>query len=344
MSRFVGVLRETLLGDPAAIESLPPRQASRLDRLLEANRLEPLVYHGLRSRGQEEKISPERLASWKMAYLLSVGRSLAFGEALREVLAVAGALRIPVRLLRGTQLGFFVYPSPELRPLLHLEVQTPPESAAELQVALRSRRFHEMEELWSDEACDKHRLPTLAREGVTVRIHKRPSVTATPWDGFSDSARNLHQPRLLTAEPLLALLCQDAARQSFCHSLLTIHDMHVVVERLQPRWEKLGQIARESNLALEIHLALTLLGDVLGTPIDGEFLKEMEERSHHGESRHKLLRKLAMTAATQHPASFRLGGFIGRLMEEARASGPLAPARGYPLAGTAYGSGAFTAL
>jgi hypothetical protein len=331
LSSLHSALRTILLEDPAKIEAIPHACASRLGALLEANRLEPLVYKRLKDAGTEESVSPERLASWKMAYVLSVGRALAYADALKEVLAAASARRLPVRLLRGTQLAFFVYPSPELRPLVDIEVQTPPESATELHFALRMRRFLELESLRDDGAQAPHRLSLLAREGVTVAIHRRSAqgLSAAPWDPFSDSARNLSRPRILRPEPLLVLLASDLAAARYSNALQTLCDLHVVVTILRPDWSEVERIAQEARLCLETTVALRLLGGLLGTPLDESVIQDLEGRSGIRGAHRELLLKLASTAITLYPASWRLSCFVERLLAEGRRE-PAAAARGAP--------------
>jgi hypothetical protein len=217
-------------------------------------------------------------------------------------------------------MAFFVYSSPELRPLGDLEVQAPPESATDLQVALRSRRFMEIEDPWGRDCPERHHLPTLAREGVTIKIHKTstPRLQPAPWDDFSESARNLSRPRLLRPEPLLALLSCDMAERSFCHSLITLHDMHMVIEKYHPDWERIASLARETQLFVEMYLSFKLLEEILNSPVDSEFLREMAERSGAQEAPMDLLRKLARTAILQYPASWRLARFTRKLLAEVR--------------------------
>lgn len=320
MSRISTAVRTILLEDPAFLESLSRNEAARLDELFESNRLEPLLFGRLQETEGENRMSVERLARWKMAYVLSKGRSLAYGEALEEVLRVAAGIGSPLRLLRGTHLAFFVYARPELRPLSDLEVQTPPELAAELQYALRIRRFHEMEDLLRDERQGNHCLPRLAREGVTVRIHKRstPGMDPAPWDGFTDSARHLLRPRLLRTEPLIVLLSHDLASRRYCHSLLALHDLHQVVEILEPSWDDMLHVVQEAGQILETWLALRTLHDVFGSPVDCDLVSELEARSGCDGVRRQLLLKLTRSALLQYPASWRLWKFCGRLLEEAR--------------------------
>lgn len=331
MSSLHRALRTILLEDPARIEALPRACAYRLGALLEANRLEPLLYKRLKEAGTEDEVSPERLASWKMAYVLSIGRALAYADALKDVLAVASAHRIPVRLLRGTQLAFFVYPGPELRPIVDVEIQTPPESATEFHVALRTHRFLELESLREGGAHPAHRLPVLAREGVTVSVHRRSAqgLPYAPWDPFSDSARSLSRPRILRPEALFVLLAHDLAAARYCHSLQTLHDLHLVATTLHPDWEEVRRIAREARLCAETAIALRLLGGLLETPTDPSAVADLQERAALGAAPLKLLLKLAATALTLYPASWRLAAFVGKMLAEARrepaAAGRTAP-------------------
>jgi hypothetical protein len=139
-----------------------------------------------------------------------------------------------------------------------------------------------------------------------------------PWDGFSDSARNLLRPRLLRAEPLIVLLAHDLASRCYCHSLLALHDLHQAIAILQPSWEEMLPMVQESGQTLETWLALRTLHDVFCSPVDCGLLSELEARSGCDAVRRQLLLKLTRSALLQYPASWRLWKFCSKLLEEAR--------------------------
>lgn len=326
MSRILSALRDVLVEDPSAIEDLPPADRARVAALLEANRLEALAYVHLKERGGEDRVSPEILAGWKLAYALAVGRSLAYAEALREALDLAASKALPVRLLRGTQLAFFAYPRPETRPLDDLELQTPLDSAAAFHRALKSLRFSELEDVGVEgppDPCDGVRaLPLLARDGVTLRVHRKSLVGpgSAPWDPFSDSARTFSRPRILKPEPLVVLLAEEAARRSFCRSLRTLVDLHVVSEVLRPSWSDVVDLAVQAELALETYVALALLGDAFGPAAEEGCLEELRARSGCAPAALELLEKLARAAVSLYPLPPRLAEFVERLLRTSRPS------------------------
>jgi hypothetical protein len=254
-----------------------------------------------------------------------VGRSLAFGETLREILSLAGQIKTPVRLLRETQAAFFVYPSPELRPLDTLDIQTPPEFAGKLHYVLKMKNFVELEGMQRHQGAESHYLPQLVKDGVPIRVCRRSArlLRPAPWDSFSESARNFSQPRILQPEPLFVLLAHDAAERRYCHSLLGLVDMHVLLEKYPPRWSEISRVAVEAGQALETYVALRLLRDILAEPVDGETLKGLEEPSACSPSRRELLVKMAGAAVSQYPAPWRLAQFIGRLLGETRSEAAL---------------------
>jgi hypothetical protein len=322
LSRLESALRTTLLDDPASIETLPPSIALRLDRLFEGNRLEPLLFRRAKDLKTLDALSIERLTAWKTAGVLSVGRSLAFAESLREIMTTAAEHKVPVKLLKGTQVAFFVYPEPSLRPLVDREIQTPPEMAPRLQFALKTRRFLEVESPWSPTGQDGIHLPTLAREGVTVKIHRRSAqrIPAAPWDTFTDSARHLLRPRLLSSEPLLLLLGHDLALRNFCHSLLELHDIHLLLGRGRLDWNRFLGLARETNLVLETWLSLSLAQAVLGSPVDAAALQELGELAAVSPARKESLLALARASVLQYPASWKLSVYLGKVLEACRVS------------------------
>lgn len=326
MSRTLPELRAILLEDPSAIVDLPPAERARVAALLEANRLEALAYVRLKERGSEDRVPPEILAAWKLAYALAVGRSLAYAEALREALDLAASKALPVRLLRGTQLAFFAYPRPETRPLDDLELQTPPDAAGILHRALKSLRFSELEDVAvegpPDPGDDGRALPLLARDGVTLRVCRKSLLgrDSAPWDPFSDSARAFSRPRILKPEPLVVLLAEEAARRSFCRSLRTIVDLHVVSEVLRPSWGDVADLAAEAGLALETYLALVVLADAFGPAAEESCLEELRARSGCAPAALELLKKLARAAVALYPLPARLAEFVGRLLRTSRPS------------------------
>lgn len=331
MSRIHQALRTILLEDPAEIEALRPEEKYRVASLLEANRLEPFVYYRLQEEKAESRVSEELLAVWKLAHLLAVSRTLAYAEALEEILDLAAREKIPVRLLRGTQLAFFAYPKPEARPLDDLELQAPPDSAADLHEAAKSLRFLEIEDLSLDPEEDPEALPQLAREGVTLRIFRRSlrKEASAPWDPFSNEPRAQAAPRILRPEPLVILLAEDAARRSFCHSLRTLVDLHVVAESLVPCWEQVAELAAQTDLALETYLALALVEGILGLAVDRECLHELREKSGCPEEAVRLLEKLSRLAVSLYPAPARLARFVERVMRSARRPAPQSPGSGW---------------
>jgi len=278
-----------------------------MDRLVEGQRLEALVFDRLVRAGSdgsesaESSISPGRLASWKTAHLMAVERSTAFRGVLDEVLELASTRAIPVQLLPATQLAFFHYPSPELRPLVDLEIRVPAEPdeiAQKLHGALESHGFREIDDLVT--ARGGTHLPLLERDGVTVRVH-RAAVPALASEGSERDAGT--SPLLLDAEALVLELCHEVFARRFSHALLFLHDLHVVFTSLKPNWEGiLGSLAGSSP-ALETFLTLSVLAKVLGTGLDPEPLRRLEEAAALSPPRKKLLYELCTTAALEYPAS-----------------------------------------
>jgi len=329
LSRLHTALRAILLDDPSFIEGLPERDASKLGRLFEANHLEAFLYDLLKRKGWERGLSPQRHTAWKNASLLAAGRSMAFQAAFHEILSLCNQRSIPVRPLRETQAAFYIYPSPDLRPLANLEVQVPPGRALELRAALKSSRFFELEDLWDTggEPQSPHILPTLERDGVTVKICKRSirQIAPGPWDSFP-AVEDGDLPLLHDAETLLILLCNEVATRGFCHSLANLLDIHWVFKKSNPDWRRLNELSRETNLSVETCLTLLVLRQVLGTPVDAEFLREMDDRIGWSESRRRLLIKCAATAILLYPASPRIAEFLGGHLGDLKAAGRLSAA------------------
>lgn len=324
LSNRAEALRTILLEDPAAIEDLPEAESTRLGRLLEANRLEPLLYDLARRTGHEGRLSPSRLSAWRMAHLCAVGRATAFREALDDILDLASARDIPVQLLPGPQLAFFVHSSPELRPLGDLEVRVPGHCARDLQAALRTRRFFETEDIVSFPHSSRFHLPPLERDGAVLRVYfELPLDLGADLDPGIDLPAVLQggrtaMPLLLGPEALFVLVAHEMASRHFGHSLQLLHDLHVLARRDGPAAGNLFLRVEEPNLRLEGLVCLSILETLLGTPIDPALLDGLRESAGLSDARRKLLLKLARTAVLQYPASPRVLGTVARLTRDAR--------------------------
>jgi hypothetical protein len=266
-----------------------------MDMLLEGQRLEALVFDRLLKAGSETSevaISPQRAAVWKTARLMAVERSAAFKAALDEVLEVASTRAIAVQLLAATQLAFFHYARPEWRPLVDLEIRVPDEPdemPQELHQALQSHRFLQTDDFGT--AGGGQHLPLLERDGVTIRVHRG----ALPAPGTF--------PRLLEADALVLELCHEVFTRRFSHSLLYLHDLHVVFTSLKPNWDSILASVTTAPVALETFLTLSVLEKVLETALDTERLRQLGEATQLPTPRTNLLCDLCTTAALEYPAT-----------------------------------------
>ena len=315
-------LRTILLERPAAIEDLDPSLALRLDRLLEANRLEASLWDLVRSQGDEGRISPARLTSWRTASLLASARSAAYAEALEEVEEISASRSLPVRLLPSAQVCSRVYPRPELRPLESLDVLAASGRERELHGALKQLRFFELESLLDEPQRTSRQLPALERDGVVVNVFRASMEPDRrhPWDHFAaveGPGRALeHGP-----EALLVLFSEEMARRRFAHSLRLLRDVHEVVERLAPSWPILLGQAAESGHSLEAALGLSLASRILGTPIPESILAELAERAGLAPSRSHRLLLVAGAVVLEYPAPPRHVEVLGRLLQKAALTG-----------------------
>jgi hypothetical protein len=313
-------IRAILLENPAAIEHLPAGDGSLVDRLLEANGLEPHVCDLAARHGVESLISPRRLSGWRMARLMAVARTTVFGEALREVLELAAAREIPVRLLPATQVAFRVLSGPELRPLSSLDIQVPRGRERELQLALKTRRFFEVEDLVSVDYEDHHHLRPLERDGVTVKVHRRSAsdLRYAPWDVLPDAVEDPSRPLVLDPEPLVLLLCHEMAARRFSHSLGLLRDLHAVMTTLKPDGARVVRFAIETGLSMDAFASLSILETVLGPAAGAECLRSLEDVVLLPAPRKKLLTKTGVGSLLQYPASPRLMEAVGKGLDGAK--------------------------
>lgn len=338
MSTLHASLRDILLEDPSAIESLPRLVAARADRLLEVNGFEPLLYHRIRAHGSGAEIAHERFDRWRTAHLLALARSAAYGSAWRKLLDTAGAKGIPVRLLGGACMAFQVYPRPEMRPVQDLEVLAPAGRIEELRAALKSQRFFEVENLDPfaglapdaarpspgtdraalDSARGRSFRRPLERDGVILKLKSSSLTRPAPWDGFGAAASAASDSPRLPPAALAAYLAGRLGERRFTHSLLFLHDLMIVVRDLRPDWNEFANLVREAGIALEALLALHLLRDVFAIDVEAALIRELEQLLGPPPGSLALLKKVSLSAILQHPASARLVTFLGRALEEAR--------------------------
>lgn len=303
-----------LLENPAAIEHLPHAEAKSLERVLEANGLEASLLELARNHGVEGLINPARLSAWRLSKLMSEARSQAFREALKDVAKAARGLGIPLRLFRGTQMAFEVYPAPEHRPLTSLELLVGGGREAELQTALRKCRFFELDSL-TPIPPGHHHLPPLDRDGVLVTLFRRSSRDArpAPWEASPHEKISGSIPGFKSAE-LMVLLCDEIAERKYSHSLRLLRDLHEAATRLSPDWQQVVQLAIASERTLEVFAALSILEDLLGTPVPAEALLELKALVSLGKPGTKLLLKVARATSLSTPAPHRHIEILTRLL------------------------------
>ena len=235
-----------LLKDPTLIERLPEDQGRRLDNLVEANFLEPLLYYHLEAQEAHAEISTRRLSAWRMARICAAARAMSYRTALDEVVELCTKSNIAVRLLRGTQVAFYLCEEPELRPVTQLEIQVSSAQARETYELLKARRFEQLDDLSEIESHAGHHMPPLEREGVTVTVYSSscaplPDSRNDPFPMEPLPAEN--NPQVLRGEPLLTLLILEIFEQSFCRALTNLLDLHRVVNGLKVDWDVVLTIA-----------------------------------------------------------------------------------------------------
>ncbi len=268
-----------LLKDPTLIERLPEDQGRQLDQLIQANHLEPMLYQLVEKEETHNEIRPERISSWKLSRLCATTRTAAYRAALDDIVAWCSDQGIPIRLLRGTQVTFYLCDDPSTRPVQQLELQTRVEDTQTLYRALKKGNYEEVENLTGISDGLGHYLPPLERDGVEVRICRsscapRPGLSIDPFPVEATAIEA--NPEVLKGEPLLALLALEIFERSFRCGLATLVDVYRVLTNLRVDWTVLLGIAR--RVAIERHLfcILTLAAEILGAPVEAQFLADLE--------------------------------------------------------------------
>ena len=298
-----------LLKDPTLIERLPADQGRRLDKLIEANSLEPLLYRQVEELEVQNRVTNRRISSWKMARLCAKARATSYRTALDEIVEVTTQAGIALRLLRGTQVSFQLCEEPELRPVNGLEIQTPPEDAPKLYRALQARGFEELDDLSSSASHGhgEHHLPSLDREGVTVTIFKHSCARLPDYDDEPfpmDHHDPQNNPEVLRGEPLLTLLILGIFEQSFCRALTSLLDLHRILGNLQIDWQLVGHIARDLKIEKQFFCVLTMLEELFNSPVDKKFLAELHSAPCITSHLERVALPMIRSLSLQYPVPF----------------------------------------
>lgn len=268
-----------LLKDPTLIERLPEDQGKRLDQLIEANSLEPLLYQQVEAQEAQNRVASRRISAWKLARLSAAARTAAYRNALDEIVELGTAANISIRLLLGTQVTFYLCEEPELRPVSHLKLQVPPEQVQEFSGLLKARGFGELDDLSTFSENAEHHLPPLERDGVAVTIYRRSCARLPDHDGEPfpmDHHVAQNNPEVLRGEPLLTLLVLDIFEQSFCRSLISLLDLHRVLSNLRVDWQMVERIVVRLGIERQFFCMLSILQELFNSPVDMNFLATLE--------------------------------------------------------------------
>lgn len=268
-----------ILKDPTVIERLSDEQAKRLDRLIEANSLQALIYAQVDALKVQNRISPRRIAAWRLARACAHARVEAFRHTLNEIVNTASEEGIPVRLLRATQVAFYLCPRPELRPLSQIEIQTPGERAEELYDCLRGKGFVVVDGA-SSVADLEYYLPSIDRDGVTVTIYRRSCARLATHedDPFPmDDAKTEDNPEVPGGELLLILLALKIFEASFYRSLATLLDLHRALSELSMDWNELHKKITQMGVRKQLYAILTLAQEIFDSPVNADFIVRLEK-------------------------------------------------------------------
>ncbi len=268
-----------LLKDPTMIERLPSTLAKLLDKLVEANSLEPVLYHLVEENDALSTISADRLSRWKMSRLCSSARASSYRATFDELIERFTEANVPVRLLRSTQVAFYLCEDPELHPIAELELQVPLDRSVAAYKLLKSHGFNELDDLAEIAESVSHHLPRLERDGVTVTLFKRSclGLGVDPDDPFPmlrPVAQN--NPEVLRGEPLMTLLVLEIFEQCFRRALATLLDLHRVLHQLKIDWAVVSEIVARLGAERHFFCICRLLQELFDSPVDAEFLQKLE--------------------------------------------------------------------
>jgi hypothetical protein len=279
------LLRAALLDGPLAVDAWHEwRRRVELDDLDEASaRLLPQLAHNLSVRGVEDPLL-SRLRGVRRRVWTQNTERLIETAAIVRMLEEAG---VPTMILKGAALATMYYPDRGLRPMTDSDVLVPTRQARFVMALLRDRG-------WTP--WDGHQ----RRPELTIGVHhahefRHPNGPRLDlhwhvlWERGASEAdddfwaaavpldlRGTHTRTLCPTDQLLHV-CVHGARWSGAPSLRWAADAHMILHRrdVYIDWDHLVRQARRHRLVLPVRATLSLLAEMLETPVPPGVLADL---------------------------------------------------------------------
>lgn len=227
----------------------------------------PQLIYTIKKLNCENKIPKNIWKQWNDIYIQTAALNLCRKTALNEITTLFSLHKIPTIILRGASLAWYLYPSPELRPMADLDLLVP-DSSINLTVKLLLNNGYL--QLQSGEWNFRH--PKF--ENVFLDLH----TDIFPWRGkkinklwekakpqfFSNYENNLYEPaqfteRIFYLPPEEAIIAQ-ACHASLCHGfpkLLWLTDLSLLTRQHNINWAKVWEICSSLKVKIPVLTFLT---------------------------------------------------------------------------------------
>ncbi|WP_159015892.1 nucleotidyltransferase family protein [Cognatiluteimonas profundi] len=268
-------LADVLCARAGAADEFPFADVADAIRLARSEGVLTLVAQGLQGRAGDDPLRVEFAAAAKGATAIAMLR----GAECERVLAVLAAAGIPVLLLKGSALAWWLYPAPHLRECSDIDLLF-----ASRDAVTRAQRLLEGHGYDHGYAQGRHAYELVCRRSLSRSIQLDLDLH---W-GLNNApvfARSLGFDELLAASIPLPALGPHARGLSPAHALLHagmhrainlytgvgdslkwLHDVHLLAQGLAPSdWETVVTLCRERGLggvcAASLEAAATWFGD-----------------------------------------------------------------------------------
>lgn len=287
-ARAAGWLRAAAAGPKPALSDVLSAALDRLDtaavgELASAQRMAPWIVAALDGAGRADAASATGLratATWQAI------QGLQLEHELRAVLAEFATAGVPSIVLKGPVIASRYYPRADLRPYGDLDLLIRDEDEDRARDILLARGYLEAGGGTDDPLHHDHaKFQVIFRrpDGVIVELHRdhlqiglRPLSLGEVWERAVPTQWGTNA-RMLEDNDQFVLLAVHLQRHNF-DRLLWFKDLDLMVRSGVLDWERIAAIADLEGCSAAVAYALSLLVDMLGTPLPAGAHRLMRQR------------------------------------------------------------------
>ncbi|MCS7260401.1 MAG: nucleotidyltransferase family protein [Anaerolineae bacterium] len=241
-----------------------------------------LLYGRLVQTGLIDALPSPEAQLLRRAYLETAASNVRLGYWLRRVLEALAAADIPVVLLKGAHLAWFVYPHPGWRPMGDVDVLVQPVDLARLGDSLAPLGIHPLPDHYQQVEQPMRHVSYATPRGVLFEFHTALLNPDWPvcfdyaalWAATREVAYAGMPVRVLAPEHLLLHLCAHLFSHRALGSLLGLCDIAETVRHYRTTldWPAVVRQSTEWGLERCVGLALQVAHTLLAVPVPLEVL------------------------------------------------------------------------